>query len=182
MKIYTEKDCLKVGTLEEWKGKILVVKPEAVPKDTNGQLFLCMMEQEDYMQNRTQVPLIALSDHSYHLAEEKNIVGILKPEALSDEERLQLAQIPTGKKPDFNRNNPEFSGYCYLRNGRYNVGVWLRDADAVQQYIEVQKPYQHKIQICDRDDFTVLKIVEGELIYPMKQMIESGKMDPIISM
>ncbi len=45
MKIYTEEDCLERGLPKSWKGKVIAIKQEAVPKDTGEQLFVCMEEE-----------------------------------------------------------------------------------------------------------------------------------------
>jgi hypothetical protein len=55
----------------------------------------------------------------------------------------------------------------------------------VQDYIEMQKDYQHRIMICDRDDFCVFEMIEGKLVHPSpetmeafrKEQLESGGME-----
>ena len=37
----------------------------------------------------------------------------------------------------------------------------------------MQAPYQHRVHICDRDDFTVMDMVKGELVYPSREEIEA---------
>ena len=61
MKIYTEQDCLERGSPESWKGKVIAIKQEAVPRDTGEQLFICMEEAEEYLFDRKQVPVISLA-------------------------------------------------------------------------------------------------------------------------
>ena len=36
----------------------------------------------------------------------------------------------------------------------------------------MQKDYQHRVLICDRDDFAVLEIVEGKLVFPDEQALQ----------
>ena len=102
------------------------------------------------------------------------MIGTLKPEPelLSDEAKLQLSQIRPSGAPDLNRNEPQYSGYCFLPDGRYTSGVWLCSPGEVRDFIEIQKPYQHRVLICDRDDFAVMEIVEGKLVYPDSQTLE----------
>ena len=38
-------------------------------------------------------------------------------------------------------------------------------------YVEMQKPYQHRVLICDRDDFAVMEVIDGKLIYPDEQTL-----------
>lgn len=33
-------------------------------------------------------------------------------------------------------------------------------------YVEMQKPYQHKVMLCDRDDFCVMEVVAGKMVFP----------------
>lgn len=39
--------------------------------------------------------------------------------------------------------------------------------------MELQKPYQHRIMICDRDDFNVLEVIKGEMIHLSKEDLEA---------
>ena len=41
--------------------------------------------------------------------------------------------------------------------------------------MEMQKPYQHRVLICDRDDFAVMEVINGQMIYPDKQALEELK-------
>ena len=45
-------------------------------------------------------------------------------------------------------------------------------------YIEMQKPYQHRIMICDRNDFCVLELQEGRLLYPGEEAMEAFRRTP----
>lgn len=170
MKIYTEEDCLERGSPESWKGKVIAIKQEAVPRDTGEQLFVCMEEAEEYLFDRKQVPVISLADRTYHLVSENAIIGALKPELLTDEARTQLSMIPSASRPAFGQQDWEFTGYCYLKNGQYSVGVWLHDIDAVKKYLELQEPYQNHIQICDWNDLTVLQVEHGCYVFRDDQM------------
>lgn len=97
--------------------------------------------------------------------------GTLKPDLLPDEAKLMLSQIrPIGAK-DLAGNEPEYSGYSFLPDGRYSAGVWLCSPQEAVDYVEMQKPYQHRVLICDRDDFAVLEVIDGKLIYPDEQTL-----------
>ena len=37
----------------------------------------------------------------------------------------------------------------------------------------MQKDYQHRVLICDRDDFAVMEIVEGKLVFPSQQDLQA---------
>ncbi len=38
----------------------------------------------------------------------------------------------------------------------------------------MQRDYQHRVLICDRDDFTVLEIVEGKRVFPDEQILQKA--------
>ena len=101
------------------------------------------------------------------------MVGVLKPELLSEHERLQLSQIrPAGALP-LEEHEPRYSGYSFLPDGRYTTGVWLCSEKEVEDYVEMQLPYQHRIMICDRNDFCVLEIEEGTVLFPTAEDIKA---------
>jgi hypothetical protein len=61
----------------------------------------------------------------------------------------------------------------FSRDGRYTAGVWLCSAQEVKDYIDMQKDYQHKIMVCDREDFCIYEMVDGKLIYPTQEALEA---------
>lgn len=101
------------------------------------------------------------------------MIGILKPELLPDSARLHLSQIRPVGALDLKSHAPEFSGYCFLEDGRYSSGVWLCSPKEVMDYVEMQKPYQHRIMICDREDFCVYEMVDGQLVYPTQEVLDA---------
>ena len=42
----------------------------------------------------------------------------------------------------------------------------------------MQKDYQHRVLICDRDDFAVMEIVEGKLVFPSEQDLQAFPQQP----
>lgn len=66
--------------------------------------------------------------------------------------------------PDLRSHEPQYSGYCFLPDGRYTSGVWLCNA---KDYIEMQKDYQHRMMICDRDDFCVFEMIDNRNVLIM---------------
>jgi hypothetical protein len=100
-----------------------------------------------------------------------DVVGVLRPELLPDEARLTLSQIRPGGARDV--KDPEYSGYCFLENGRYSAGVWLRDAKEAVEYMEMQSSYQYRVLLTDRDDFAVAEVVKGELVYPTREELDA---------
>ena len=100
-------------------------------------------------------------------------MGIAKPEILTDHARLQLSQIRPAGALDLKSHQPQYSGYCFLPDGRYTSGVWLCSQKEMQEFIEMQMDYQHRIMICDRNDFCVFEMQEGKLLYPTQEMLET---------
>lgn len=175
MKLYTEQDCDQTGLAFSLKNKIVVLPKAALPDDHPGQLFFCTGGNGANPNpiGRT-VFLVSLSTGEQSRFRRNDVIGTLKPELelLSDEARLQLSQIRPSGALDLNQNEPQYSGYCFLPDGRYTSGVWLCSLGEVRDYIEIQKPYQHHVLICDRDDFAVMEIMEGKLVYPDAQALE----------
>lgn len=173
MKLYTKQDCDQTGLAFSLKNKIVVLSKAALPDDHPGQLFFCTGGNGANPNpiGRT-VFLVSLSTGEQSRFRRSDVIGTLKPELLSDEARLQLSQIRPSGALDLNRNEPQYSGYCFLPDGRYSSGVWLCSPEEVRDYIEIQKPYQHHVLICDRDDFAVMEIMEGKLVYPDAQALE----------
>ncbi len=38
--------------------------------------------------------------------------------------------------------------------------------------IEMQKDYQHKVMICDRDDFCVFEMLDGKVTHPLPETLQ----------
>ena len=172
MRVYTEKDCSQTGYGFSLKGKVVVLDRAALPPEHPGQLFLCMDENGSGPDPMGRgVFLVSLSNGEGCRFWRRDVTGALKPELLPDEEKLMLSQIrPAGAK-DLKESEPQYSGYSFLRDGRYSAGVWLCSPEEALGYMEMQKPYQHRVLICDRDDFAVLEVIDGKLIYPDEQAL-----------
>lgn len=171
MRLYTLEDCDQIGGQTELYQRVVVYAGEELAKSPAGQLFLCMeKDRADY--HPEMVDLISLSKGERYLGKRGDILGTLKLELLPDEAKLHLSQICIHGKKDFYKEKPLFSGYSFLPNGRYATGVWLYSPQEVLDYVGLQKPYQYRILICDRDDFAVLEVVNGQVIFPDTQALE----------
>ena len=172
MREYTENDCEQTGYGFSLKGKVVVINKAALPPEHPGQLFLCMGGNgADLNPIGRSVFLASLTNGESCSFWREDVTGALKPELLPDEEKLMLSQIrPAGAK-DLAGNEPEYSGYSFLPDGRYSAGVWLCSPQEALDYVEMQKPYQHRVLICDRDDFAVMEAIDGKLIYPDEQTL-----------
>ena len=91
-------------------------------------------------------------------------LGVLKPELLPDEEKPQISRFAQWR-PAFENHEPQYSGYSFLEDGRYAAGVWLCNEKEAMEYVEMQKPYQQRIVLCDRNDFCVWEVRDGMQVY-----------------
>ncbi|MFQ9704449.1 MAG: hypothetical protein ACLR0U_25395 [Enterocloster clostridioformis] len=64
-----------------------------------------------------------------------------------------------------------------MEDGRYAAGAWLCSPQEVMDYVEMQKPYQHRVLICDRDDFAVMEVVKEQVIFPTQKELEAFRED-----
>ena len=48
----------------------------------------------------------------------------------------------------------------------------MRGPEEVWSYARMQKDYQYRVLICDRDDFAVLEFVKGMLVFPDQQDLQ----------
>ncbi len=91
-------------------------------------------------------------------------------ELLPDHARLQLSQIrPLDSELP---KTPEYTGYCFLPDGRYAAGVPLSDEMEVREYIDIQREYQHHLMICDSEDSCVFEMTAGKVVFPTREDIE----------
>lgn len=172
--VYGEEDCVQTGTGMFIAGYVVVLKPEAVPKDQHGirQLLFCeggwgsVPDEVD----GSSVRAVSLVGGECVRRRRSEILGLLKPELLPDRARLQLSQIrPLDSEVP---KTPEYFGYCFLPDGRYAAGVPLSDEMEVLEYIDTQRGYQHRVMICDSEDSCVFEMTAGKIIFPSHEDIE----------
>jgi hypothetical protein len=161
---YNAVDCNDTVYTAPLSGKVIVANCAILPNDHPGQLFYCSREgiTNEFIIDKT-VFAISLSTGEHHRFGRSDIIGTLKPELLHDEAKLHLSQIRPDGAPE--SENPEYCGYCFLGNGLYSNGVWLRDPEEAVEFAEMQAPYQHRVMICDRDDISVMDMKNGEPIH-----------------
>lgn len=179
---YTATDCDQTGYGFPLHNKVVVLSRQALPESYPNRLFFCSGGNgANPNPIGRSVFLTSLSDGERHRFYRSDVIGTLKPELLPDSAKLQLSQIrPSGALP-LEHNPPEYSGYSFLEDGRYAAGVWLCSPKEVMDYVEMQKPYQHRVLICDRDDFAVMEVAQGQLVFPTQEEVEAfrqGKQEP----
>lgn len=172
--IYTASDCAETGSFRSTKGKVVVLNREALPHNCQNQLFFCLCGNGAGVNpSGCAIFLISLSTGEFSLKKRSDVLGILKPELLPDSAKLQLSQIRPIGALDSKSHELKYSGYSFLPDGRYTAGVWLCNENEVMDYIEMQKDYQHRVMICDRDDFYVFEMLKGEIVHPSPKVIET---------
>lgn len=175
--LFTQEDCLRTGYDFSINGKVIVLKSSVLSeefRETKHQLYFCTggFGSNPNPSGRS-VFAVSLAAGEQVRWNRSDILGIAKPEILSDYARLQLSQIRPAGALDLKSHEPQYSGYCFLPDGRYTSGVWLCSAKEVKDYIEMQKDYQHRVMICDRDDFCVFEMIDGKLIHPSPEALEA---------
>lgn len=171
--IYGPEDCLPNEDDVFFSGKVVVLKPEALPGEQRGvrQLFFCT-QGADGIRDAANWPVsaVSLADGECVRHRRGEILGLLKPELLPDRARLQLSQIrPLDSEVP---KKPELFGYCFLPDGRYASGVPLADEMEVREYVDIQRAYQHRLMVCDSEDCCVLEMMGGKLVFPTSEMLE----------
>lgn len=172
--IYTASDCAETGSSCSIKGKVVVLNREALPHNCQNQLFFCLCGNgAGSNPSGCAVFLGSLYTGEFSLKNRSEVIGILKPKLLPDSAKLQLSQIRPVGALDLKSHEPKYSGCSFLPDDRYTAGVWLCNEKEVMDYIEMQKDYQHRVMICDRDDFCVFEIIKGEIIHPSPEAVEA---------
>lgn len=175
--LFTQEDCLQTGYDMPISGRVILLRPSSLHgenRNAKHQLYYCTGGNGSNSNPiGRSVFTICLANGEQVRWNRSDVLGIAKPEILSDHVRLQLSQIHPADALDLKSHEPKYSGYCFLPDGRYTSGVWLCSTKEVQDYIEMQKDYQHRVMICDRDDFCVFEMIEGKLIHPSPEALEA---------
>ena len=167
--LYTAKDCSATGLSCSIQGKVVVISQD----NPERQLYFCLCGNGAGVNpSGSAAFLVSLRTGEFALKNRNEVIGILKPELLPDSAKLQLSQIRPVGALNLKNHEPKYSGYSFLPDGRY-AGVWLCTEQEALNYVEMQKPYQHRIMLCDRDDFCVLEMENGRLLHPSQEEMES---------
>lgn len=172
MREFTAEDCVQRLGDDSIENCAVVIFPSAMPRYGQGQIFFSVGgDGANTGAGKYLMPLVSLSTGELCHVRCEDVLGILKPELLPDEARLHLSQLRPAGALDLRTHTPEYSGYSFLQDGRYAAGVWLCSPQEVWGYVQMQKGYQHRVLICDRDDFAVLEMVKGKITYPDEQAL-----------
>lgn len=156
MEDFTKKDSILNGSDVCFTNQVLRLQKRE-------QMVFCLKDDGDTLHT------VSLMDGEVYLCQKREVIDVLKPERLSNMEKLQLSQIRPFGALDVSKHSPKYSGYGFLSDGRHASGVWLCSIEEVRDYIQMQKDYQHRVLICDRDDFIVMEFIEGQQVFPKEQ-------------
>ena len=174
---FTQEDCSETGYAMSIAGRVIVLKQSSLPEkyqDSLHQLYFCNGGNGSNPNPiGRSIFTVSLADGTYVRWNRSDVLGILKPGLLPDLAQLHLSQIRPCGASDLRGTEPKYSGYSFLPDGRYSAGVWLSNEKEAFAYIEMQKDYQHKVMICDRNDFCVFEMVKGKVIYPSQEVIDA---------
>lgn len=171
---FTLEDCMPEEYAMPPCGRVFVVRPESLFgkfKTAEYQLHYCRMGTR--MNNYGSFHAASLADGERLRWNRSDVLGVLKLELLPDSARLCLSQIRPDGALDPRQHEPKYSGYGFLPDGRHAAGVWLCSEQEVMDYIEMQRPYQHRIMICDRDDFCVFEMENGIVLHPSAETMDA---------
>ena len=163
---YTMKHCIALNEFDSLIGKPLVVKSNhGRPFDDIRTVFLCL---DDHPENGY---LHVIGTHQWKCSIRcDEVLGVLKKEFIPTRFKRDMAgiQLTTANK------SPAYFGYSMGEGGYHLSGTPLSDIHDVEVYVDLQKDIQHELRITDMDDCLLLKIVEGELIFPDREMLEQS--------
>lgn len=174
-RVYTKEDCKETGDEVNLDKKVVVIKEEALRGRAEYPLAFCIGGGRQSRSEGGTVKLVDLQSSTYFSMKRKDILGTLNPKFLPEHAKLQLSQIRRVSAGPPDERKEVYFGYCFLEDGRYSAGVWLNGALEAVEYAFMQKPYQHRVMLCDSDDFCVLEIVNGEVTFPQGETIRNGE-------
>lgn len=163
---YTMDQCHDLKNFYSLKGQPLTIKADhARPFDDVHAIFLCLDESPE----NGYLHVIGSHNRGCSLRCE-DILGVLKKEWVPSAFKRMAADICITSC-----RTPEFYGYVLDKTGYHSQATPLADIRDVEEYITLQKEIQHEIRITDTDDCLLLKIQEGQLIYPLMETMEQAK-------
>lgn len=172
-RIYTAEDCEGTGGSLSLKGKVIVLRPDMLPGSCGNQLYFCTGGNGAGPDTKGRVVSgVSLDNGEAVRFRRSQVLGTLKPALLPEQAKLQLSQIRPIGAVTLPGHEPLYSGYSFLEDGSYAAGVWLCSEKEAMDYVEMQKPYQHKIMLCDRGDFCVMEVVAGEIVFPDEETLK----------
>ena len=179
----TKESCLQEAEGGYFAGRVIVLDASALPKAHRSslhQLSFCTGGPGSLpIDIGSSLQAVSLYDGALESWERNQILGIAKPEVLTDRALLQLSQIrPMDSEiPAV----PEFFGYCFLADGLRTAGVPLLDETEVRAYIDIQRACQHRVMIHDQNNCCVREFAEGKPVSPTEEILTVQQREPEVS-
>ena len=150
MSIYDKLHCINADHVSI-KRKVVLLRKHAF-SDRESRIFYCLGGLGANIQySDGTIRLVDLMNAEVVMGKRQDVIGIVRPEELTDQARLQISQIT----PCYGcRDGREaaYRGVVFLPDGRFTDAVYLDNWRAVMAYVGLQKEYQYRIEIYDRQD------------------------------
>lgn len=159
-KIYEENE-YDVVRNEINSNQVLVIRDKNGKKNNFERIAVYIEETAPSTDKR--VGFLDVRTGKRFLSRTENILGVLKTEFITEKDKLMLALI----KPITEKNVEEFAlwGCCYLKNGTHQKLIRLSSERELRAYISLQRQYQSRIMVYDEEDYIVMDIQEGRVIF-----------------
>lgn len=165
---YTGADCLADGPRIPLNGRVIVLDPAFLPEEERcglRQLAVCLEQAAEENGGEGLLAAVSLAHGEYERWSPRAVLGVLRPDLLPESAKLQLSQVRPGCLRSSLQRSPPFTGYCFLPDGRYTVGIGLEDEQEAAAYALLQSSYQHRVLICNSEALGVLEMIDGKLRY-----------------
>lgn len=150
MSLYDKLHCINADHVSI-KRKVVLLRKHAF-SDRESRIFYCLGGMGANIQySDGTIRLVDLMNAEVVVGKRQDVIGIVRPEELTDQARLQISQIT----PCYGcRDGREaaYRGVVFLPDGRFTDAVYLDNWRAVMAYVGLQKEYQYRIEIFDRQD------------------------------
>lgn len=150
MSLYDKLHCINADHVSI-KRKVVLLRKHAF-SDRESRIFYCLGGMGANIQySDGTIRLVDLMNAEVVVGKRQDVIGIVRPEELTDQARLQISQIT----PCYGcRDGREaaYRGVVFLPDGRFTDAVYLDNWRAVMAYVDLQKEYQYRIEIFNRQD------------------------------
>ena len=150
MSLYDKLHCINADHVSI-KRKVVLLRKHAF-SDRESRIFYCLGGLGANIQySDGTIRLVDLMNAEVVVGKRQDVIGIVRPEELTDQARLQISQIT----PCYGcRDGREaaYRGVVFLPDGRFTDAVYLDNWRAVMAYVGLQKEYQYRIEVFDRQD------------------------------
>ena len=150
MSLYDKLHCINADHVSI-KRKVVLLRKHAF-SDRESRIFYCLGGMGANIQySDGTIRLVDLMNAEVVVGKRQDVIGIVRPEELTDQARLQISQIT----PCYGcRDGREaaYRGVVFLPDGRFTDAVYLDNWRAVMAYVGLQKEYQYRIEIFNRQD------------------------------